>query len=81
MEELETINISDGQFKNELKIRASISPENIVEKLFLPYYKNIQMFLLILRGYAWFGYGYCSTQNTAGRRMQIGPIKVEKTLS
>lgn len=71
MEELETINIGDDQFKNELKIGASITPEDIAEKLFL----------LILRGYAWFGYRYYSTQNIAGRRMQTGPTKVEKTLS
>jgi hypothetical protein len=68
--------MGNDQFKKELKIEASITPEDRVEMITL-----LQEYTDVLRGYAWFGYGYRSTQNIVSRRMQTGQIKVEKDSS
>jgi len=68
--------VGNDQFKKELKIEASITPEDRVEMITL-----LQKYIDVLQGYVWFGYGYRNTQNITSRRMQTGQIKVENDSS
>lgn len=71
--ELEIINIGNDQFKKELKIEASTTPKDKAEMITL-----LQEYTYV---FSWFVYGYRSTQNITGRKMQIRQTKVKKDSS
>jgi len=61
--------MGNEEIKRELKIGILITPKEREELVTSRLYRY---FCLVLRGYVWLRYGYCSIKGTAGRRMQIG---------